>query len=199
MAFSDSPTKRASCAGCTSFQSISHARQSSSFAVRNPYANPRDKTGKRGVSSVCGLMSKVLNLEGLNQTIYRFRPVLFACGGMDAKGTHLLTPALTARRFEIPVLKAVYPVQIAAAVRMRLDAQIAALCQGLHTTVDLAEGKRTGAGKRSLPQIAYARLRADFAQREQHALLSGRQLRLVRRLYIGSAHATLLRRGLACT
>src|SRR5260364_201756 len=58
---------------------------------------------------------------------------------------------------------------------------------------------RTGAGKRSLPQIAYARLRADFAQREQHALLSGRQLRLVRRLYIGSAHATLLRRGLACT
>src|SRR5260364_321195 len=74
------------------------------FAVRNPYANPRDKTGKRGVSSVCGLMSKVLNLEGLNQTIYRFRPVLFACGGIDAKGTHLLTPALTARRFEAGAL-----------------------------------------------------------------------------------------------
>src|SRR5260363_16559 len=107
--------------------------------------------------------------------------------GKDAKQTG------SGGRAEIPVLKAVYPVQIAAAVRMRLDAQIAALCQGLHTTVDLAEGKR------SLPQIAYARLRADFTQREQHALLVRLQLRLVRRLYIGSAHATLLRRGLACT
>src|SRR5260363_227281 len=114
-------------------------------------------------------------------------------GGKDAKQSG------SGGRGEISVSKAVYPVQIAAAVRMRLDAQIAALCQGLHTTVDLAEGKRTGAGKRSLPQIAYARLRADFTQREQHALLVRLQLRLVRRLYIGSAHATLLRRGLACT
>src|SRR5260364_375762 len=104
MAFSDSPTKRASCAGCTSFQSISHARQSSSFAVRNPYANPRDKTGKRGVSSVCGLMSKVLNLGVRNQTIYRFRPVLFTSVVINAKGTHLLTTALIARRFEAGAL-----------------------------------------------------------------------------------------------
>src|SRR5260363_432560 len=40
-------------------------------------ANPLDKTGKRDVSSVCGLTSEVLNLDGLNPAIYRFRPVLF--------------------------------------------------------------------------------------------------------------------------
>src|SRR5260364_66977 len=32
-----------------------------------------DKTGKRDVSSVCGLTSEVLNLDGLNPAIYRFR------------------------------------------------------------------------------------------------------------------------------